>query len=95
VVILGPTFPYIMCHDLGWVSLLILVGPWFRLGPRLPWEHDWPGLILLIAFTHLQHWIFFGESTYPSGLPLRSLPLVSLGFRTLPMLWAISGQLRW
>jgi hypothetical protein len=55
VVILGPIFPYIWCHDSGWVSPQILVGPQFQFTPSPSWGRDWPGLILPIALAHIQH----------------------------------------
>jgi hypothetical protein len=83
--LLGPPFPYIWCHDSGWVSPLILVGPRFQLTTWTPWGHDWPGLILPIALltSNTGHSLVSPHTLL--GLPLRSLPSVSLGFKHPPL----------
>jgi hypothetical protein len=93
--LLGPIFPYIWCHDSGRVSPLIIVGPRFQLTPRPPWGRDWPGLILPIALLAFNTGHSLVSPHTLIGLPLRSLPSVSLGFKhplLFGYLWDSDGR---
>jgi hypothetical protein len=95
VVILGPIFPYIWCLDSDGGS----PQSWWDPHSDLPHNHpeDMTGQDSSSQSPSLASNTGHSLVSPPTllGLPLQSLPLVSLGFRTLPMLWAISGQLRW